>query len=96
MLKSAVYGVAIVLASATGASALTVNNTSDREIAIGLDMGDKETVHKIAAGKSMTFKNECDNHCGVTGPWNFSWWAKTGDTINTDGTSLTSAKGDAT
>lgn len=92
MLKSAAYGVALVLASATAASALTVNNKSDKEIAVGLDQGDKESVHKIGAGKSLTFKTECNDHCGVTGPWNFSWWAKTGDTIDTDGSCLTCGK----
>lgn len=91
MLKSTATALILVAATATGAQALTVNNKSDNEISIGLDMGDKETVHKIGAGKSMTFKSECNDHCGVTGPWNFSWWAKTGDTINTDGKSLTSA-----
>ncbi len=92
MLKSTVIGTAVVLVTATGAHALTVNNTSSKEISIGLDQGEKESVHKLAAGKSVTFKNECDNHCGVTGPWNFSWWAKTGDTISTDGSSLTKGK----
>lgn len=92
MLKPLMLGTALAFAMTTGAHALTINNKSDKEISVGLDQGDKETVHKIAAGKSMTFKNECDNHCGVTGPWNFSWWAKTGDTIDTNGTSLTSGK----
>ena len=36
----------------------------------------------------MTFKNECDNGCGVAGPWGFSWMAKTGDMIETDGKPL--------
>ncbi len=92
MLKPLMLATALAFAMTTGAHALTINNKSDKEISVGLDQGDKETVHKIAAGKSMTFKNECDNHCGVTGPWNFSWWAKTGDTIDTNGTSLTSGK----
>jgi hypothetical protein len=92
MLKSAALAAALALTMTTGAHALTVNNKSDKEISIGLDQGDKETVHKIAAGKSMTFKSECDDHCGVTGPWNFSKWAKTGDTIDTDGTSLTTGE----
>lgn len=92
MLKSAALAAAIALTMTTGAHALTINNKSGNEISIGLDQGDKETVHKIAAGKSASFKNECDNHCGVTGPWNFSWWAKTGDTIDTDGKSLTTGK----
>jgi hypothetical protein len=95
MLKSALIAAGLALATATGAQALTINNKSAQEISIGLDQGEKESVHKIAAGKSATFKTECDNHCGVTGPWNFSWWAKTGDVIDTDGKSLTSAKDDA-
>ena len=95
MLKAALIASGIALAMNTGVHALTVNNTSSNEISIGLDQGDKESVHKIAAGKSVTFKNECDNHCGVTGPWNFSWWAKTSDVISTDGSSLTAAKGGA-
>jgi hypothetical protein len=94
MLKSSFIAAAFVLASVTGANALTINNTSSQEVAIGLDQGDKESVHKIPAGKSITFKTECDDHCGVTGPWNFSWWAKTGDTVETDGSSLTKAKED--
>ena len=89
MLKSVALAAAFALTMTTGAHALTINNKSADDISIGLDQGDKETVHKIAAGKSVTFKNECDDHCGVTGPWNFSKWAKTGDTIETDGTSLT-------
>jgi hypothetical protein len=92
MLKSAATALMVVLASATAASALTVSNKSDKEVTIGLDQGNKESVHKIAAGKAVTFKNECDEHCGVTGPWNFSWWAKTGDTIETDGSCLTCAR----
>ena len=92
MMKAAILGTALTLGLATSAQALTVKNTSANEIYIGLDQGDKESVHKIGAGKSVTFKNECDNHCGVTGPWNFSWWAKTGDSIETDGTSMTSGK----
>lgn len=92
MLKAAIIASAMTLGLATSAQALTVKNVSDKEISIGLDQGDKESVHKIGAGKSVTFKNECDDHCGVTGPWNFSWWAKTGDSIETDGSSLTAAK----
>ena len=92
MIKTALVAAGLAVAMTTGAHALTINNKSDKEISVGLDQGDKESVHKIAAGKSMTFKNECDNHCGVTGPWNFSWWAKTGDTIDTDGSSLTTGK----
>jgi hypothetical protein len=95
MLKTALIAAGLGVAMTTGAHALTINKKSEKEISIGLDQGNKESVHKIAAGKSMTFKNECDDHCGVTGPWNFSWWAKTGDTIDTDASCLTCAKDDA-
>ncbi len=81
---------ALLMLSAGPATALNVNNTSDKEVSIGLDMGDKESVHKIAAGKSVSFKSECDDACGVTGPWGFSKMAKTGETITTDGKSLVS------
>jgi hypothetical protein len=83
-----VPSLALLVLSTGTANALTISNTSDKEVAIGLDMGDKEAVHKIAGGKSVTFKNECDNACGVTGPWGFSKMAKTGETITTDGKSL--------
>lgn len=88
MLKAFFPALAALAATATAGAALTVTNKDSKEHTIGLDMGDKETVHKIPAGQSVTFKNECDNGCGVTGPWSFSWMAKTGDTIVTDGKPL--------
>lgn len=91
MLKPILAGLAAVLATATAANALTVTNTSSKEISIAVHEGQKATVHKIAAGKSVTFKTECANGCAVTGPWNFSWFAKTGDSIETDGTCLSCA-----
>ncbi len=91
MLKPILAGLAAVLATATSASALTVVNKSSKEISIAVSEGQKATVHKIAAGKSATFKTECATGCAVTGPWNFSWFAKTGDTIETDGTCLSCA-----
>ena len=92
MLKPFFAGVALLAASVTAASALTITNKSQREIVVGVHEGRKATVHKIPAGKSLTLKNECDQNCGITGPWNFSWKAKTGDNIETDGTCLTCAK----
>ncbi len=89
MLKSAATALILVIGTATGASALTVQNTGAKEFSIGLDQGDKESVHKVPAGKSISFKNECDDGCGVTGPWNYSWMAKTGETISSDGSCVT-------
>lgn len=91
MLKKTIIAAASVLATVTAAEALTVSNKSDKEITISVDEGEKSSVVKIAAGKSATFKNECKYGCAVGGPWNFSWFAKTGDNIETDGRCLTCA-----
>jgi hypothetical protein len=91
MLKTILAGLAVLLVSTSAASALTVTNKSQKEISIGVHEGDKSTVHKIAAGQTLTLKTECNDGCGVTGPWNFSWKAKTGDSIETDGSCLTCA-----
>ncbi len=79
-------GTAAFLAFAGPAAAVTVKNTSGGEITIGVDMGSKEEVKEIGAGKSVKF--DCTDGCGVTGPWGYSWMAKTGDTIKTDGKPL--------
>ena len=88
MTKTLAAGIVASMLAVTPAFALTVTNESAEEVTIGLDMGNKESVHKIPAGQSVSFKSECDDGCGVTGPWGYSWMAKTGDTIKTDGKPL--------
>jgi len=88
MTKTLAAGIVASMLAVTPAFALTVTNESAEEVTIGLDMGNKESVHKIPAGQSVSFKSECDDGCGVTGPWAYSWMAKTGDTIKTDGKPL--------
>ena len=88
MKKTLAAGIVASMLAVTPAFALTVTNESAEEVTIGLDMGNKESVHKIPAGQSVSFKSECDDGCGVTGPWGYSWMAKTGDTIKTDGKPL--------
>lgn len=85
MLKMMFAATAAALLMTGPAFALTITNKDGKDHTIGLDMGNKEAVHKIAAGQSMTFKDECNDGCGVTGPWGFSWMAKTGDTLTIDG-----------
>ena len=68
------------------ASAVTVKNNSSKQISIGIDRGDKESVEKIDANASAKF--DCKEQCGFTGPWGFSWMAKGDETITTDGNSL--------
>ncbi len=74
-----------LMVAAAPAMALTITNKTSQEITIGLDMGDKESVHKIAGNGAITFKEECKEGCGVTGPWNHSWMAKTGEDFSFDG-----------
>jgi hypothetical protein len=88
MKKTLAAGIVASMLAVTPAFALTVTNESAEEVTVGLDMGNKESVHKIPAGQSASFKSECDDGCGVTGPWGYSWMAKTGDTIKTDGKPL--------
>ncbi len=73
------------------AAAVTVKNTSGKQISIGVDYGAKSQVKKVAAGQSATF--DCKNGCGVTGPWGYSWMASGNDTMSTNGKSLITAKG---
>jgi hypothetical protein len=80
-------GTAAVLALvATPAAAVTVKNDAAAEITIGVDMGDKEEIKTVGAGKSV--KLDCPDGCGVTGPWGFSWMASGDDTITTNGQAL--------
>ena len=79
-------GATAFLLMAGPAAAVTVKNTSNAEITIGVDWGSKEKVETVPAGKSVTF--ECKDGCGVTGPWGFSWKASGDDEIVTDGTAL--------
>ena len=68
------------------AAAVTVKNTSNAEITVGVNWGNKTKVETVAAGKSVSFESK--DGCGVTGPWGFSWMAKGDDVIPTDGKSL--------
>ena len=79
---------AVLLLLSTAASAVTVKNTSDAEVSIGIDRGNEENVQKIAPGESTQV--ECKELCGLTGPWGFSWMAKGDTTISTNGQSLIS------
>src|SRR5262245_10793422 len=83
---TAAAAAALTLAIAGPAAAVTIKNTSAGEFTVGVDMGNEEKVETIAAGKDV--KVDCKEGCGITGPWGFSWFAKTGDTITSNGQSL--------
>lgn len=85
-IATAAVSLAAILALAGPAAAVTVKNTSSGEFTIGVDLGNTEKVETIAAGKEV--KVDCPEGCGVTGPWGFSWFAKGGDTITSDGSPM--------
>ena len=85
-LASAVFFASLL--PAVPAMALTITNKSSKEHTIGVDMGNKEEVHKIAGGGSVTLKEQCAEGCGLTGPWGYSWMAKTGQDFAFDDTKL--------
>lgn len=80
---------AVLLLFAGPAAAVTVKNTSGT--GVGINYGTRSIVDKVPAGKSVTF--ECNDGCGVTGPWGFSWMAKGTDTFTTNGKSMITARG---
>ena len=84
-------GTAAIVLIAGPAAAVTVKNTSDVEITIGIDRGAKESTKTVGAGKSAKF--DCPDGCGVTGPWGFSWMAAGDDEISTDGKPLVTVTG---
>lgn len=86
MFQSISSSCAVLLLLTSAASAVTVKNTSDKEISIGIDKGADEKTQKIGAGESVEL--DCKEQCGVTGPWGFSWMAKGDATISSDGQSL--------
>jgi hypothetical protein len=66
--------------TASSALALTITNKSGKEETVGIDYGNSEKVETVAPGKSVKIDG-CDEECGVTGIWGYSWMAKTGDTL---------------
>lgn len=72
---------AVLLFTVGTASALTIANHDSRVLTVGIDEGAKEHVEKIDPGKTVTLTKECVDGCGLSGPWGFSWMAKSGDQL---------------
>lgn len=70
--------------AASPASALSLHNSTQKDIKIGVDMGNKEAVESVGAGKTIDLK-ECTDGCGLSGPWGYSKMAKPGDKLTFDG-----------
>jgi hypothetical protein len=72
--------------------ALTIKNTSSKDVSIGVDNGADENVYQIPAGGSVEVKEDCSSDCAVTGPWGYSRLLAQNVTIETDGLSLVTAE----
>jgi hypothetical protein len=73
------------LSLTTGAAfALTVVNEDAKEYTLRVDLGEKETTHKIPANETVKLqmqKDVCPATCGLNGPWYYSWMAEAGATV---------------
>lgn len=76
MFKTVMASICALGLMAGSAMAVTVTNKTGKDHKIGIDMGDKERVETIGAGKVLDLKGECADGCGFTGPWGYSWMAK--------------------
>lgn len=89
MLKQLTASILALAMSAGAASALVVTNAASEDHKIGIDMGQEERVETIAAGKSVDLSESCQNGCGLTGPWGYSYMAKTGEDFSFNAEGIT-------
>ena len=82
MWKALAVAAAALSFTAGAASALTVVNEDAKEYTLRVDLGEKETTHKIPANETVKLqKDVCPATCGLNGPWYYSWMAEAGDTV---------------
>lgn len=91
LMTRAVTAFAVLSLAAIPVAALTVKNTSTKDVSVGVDNGIEEAVYQIPAGGSVDVKEDCTADCAITGPWGFSRLVPQNATIETDGVSLVTA-----
>jgi hypothetical protein len=84
----AVAAFVVLSAAAIPVGALTIKNTSSKEVTVGVDTGAEEGVYKVPAGGSADVTHDCSSGCAVTGPWGYSRMVSQNDAIETDGAPL--------
>ncbi|WP_295555042.1 hypothetical protein [uncultured Hyphomicrobium sp.] len=85
LMTRAVTAFAVLSVAAIPVAALTIKNTSSKEISVGVDNGTEEAVYQIPSGGSVDVKQDCSSDCAVTGPWGYSRLVAQDATIETDG-----------
>jgi hypothetical protein len=91
LMTRAVGAFAVLSLAAIPVAALTIKNTSSKDVSVGVDNGVEEAVYQIPAGGSVDVKEDCSSDCAVTGPWGYSRLVAQNATIETDGGSLVTA-----
>lgn len=91
LVTRAVTAFAVLAAAAIPVAALTIKNTSGKDISIAVDNGTDEAVYQVPAGGAVDVREDCSADCAVTGPWGYSRLVPENATIETDGASLVTA-----
>ena len=91
LMTRAVTALAVLSLAAIPVAALTIKNTSSKDVSVGVDNGSDEAVYQIPAGASVDVSQDCSSNCAVTGPWGYSRLLGQTDTLETDGGSLVTA-----
>lgn len=91
LMTRAVGAFAVLSLAAIPVAALTIKNTSFKDVSVGVDNGSEEAVYQIPAGGSVDVKEDCSSDCAVTGPWGYSRLVAQNATVETDGVSLVTA-----
>ncbi len=91
LMTRAVTAFAVLSVAAIPVAALTIKNTSSKEISATVDNGNEEAVYKVPAGSSIDVTQDCSSGCAATGPWGYSRLVSQNDAIETDGASLVTA-----
>jgi hypothetical protein len=91
LMTRAVTAFTVLSLAAIPVAALTIKNTSSKEVSVAVDNGTDEKVYQIPAGNSVDVKEDCSSDCAVTGPWGYSRMLSQIDTLETDGGSLVTA-----
>lgn len=88
VITRAVTAFAVLSLAAIPVAALTIKNTSDKEVTVGVHNGVDQAVYAVPPGGSVDVREDCSSDCAVTGPWGFSRMVPQNVTIETDGQSL--------
>ena len=92
LMTRAAATLAVLTAAAIPVAALTIKNTSTKDVTAAVDTGTEEAVYTVPAGGSVDVTQDCSSGCAVTGPWGYSRMVSQNDAIETDGAPLVTVR----